>query len=113
MKKLLIVLSLLSLLAFAPTVADAGKPYHGDKYKVYKNKHPRVHKSDRHRHKHPNFKRGQRYNGAWYRNHYTWRQWYGGERYRYPGGRYNRHESGVMMFSYCEGGLCFSFSLGD
>lgn len=116
MKKFLIVF--IATLFLLPSVALAGRHYHGDKYKVYKNKHPRTHKSDRHKPKHPNFKRGHiyKYHGQdrHYRHHYSWKQWYDeGVRYKYPNGRYERRDGGVMTFSYCTGPLCFFYTLDD
>ena len=119
MKKFLVVF--IAALFLLPSFAIAkDKRHHGDKYRPQYHKDRRVYKEDRYLHQHGPWKRGQRYHHKryhnkhphWYRGHYTWSRWYGGERYRYPHGTYHR-ENNQMMFSYCEGGLCFSFSIGD
>jgi hypothetical protein len=122
MKKFIAIL--IALIFLMPAVSMAGDRRRGrdhrDKYKVYTNKHVRAHKEDRYAPVHPRFKRGHTYkyrnyhshHPFHYRRHYTWREWYGGPRYQHPHGAYHRSE-GQLMFSYCENGLCFSFSIGD
>jgi len=119
MKKFLLVL-ISTLFLFSTLAIAKNKEYNGDKYRPRQHKERRVHKEDRHLRQHKPWKRGHSYyhkkyynkNPHWYRGHHTWSRWYSSERYRHPHGTYHR-ENNQMMFSYCEGGMCFSFSIGD
>ena len=103
-------------LTFIPVV-DAGKndrrnkrdrANHYEQREYGRNPHYRGPKGGR---RHGHYKHGRHYYRGHWKSWNEWRRHYRHNKDRYRGGKYYRDKRGHLMFSFCEQGTCFSFSI--